>query len=72
MCNPAFSSTTNRITSSGYSFDSSGNTTADPSARTFTYDAENKQTQVVDSSTSTTLGTYYYDGDGKRVKKTSA
>jgi RHS repeat-associated protein len=70
MCNPSFGSTTNRITSSGYSFDSSGNTTADPASRSFVYDAENKQTSV--TSGGSTVGTYYYDGDGKRVKKTTS
>ena len=68
MCNPTFSSTTNRITSTGYSFDSVGNMTADPSGRTFTYDAENKQTEVDDAAPSV-LGQYSYDGDGKRVEK---
>jgi len=61
-----FSSSTNRITTSGYTFDAVGNTTADPSGKTFAYDAENKQTSV---SNGTTLGNYSYDGDGKRVKK---
>jgi RHS repeat-associated protein len=41
--------------------------TADPSSRTFVYDAENKQTGV--SDTSGTIGTYSYDGDGKRIAK---
>lgn len=67
MCNPTFSSTTNRITSSGYTFDNAGNTTADPASRTFVYDAENKQTSVSDPGG--TAGEYSYDGDGKRVKK---
>ena len=34
-----------------------------------TYDAENKQKSV--SGTGGTIGTYFYDGDGKRVKKVS-
>ncbi|MBV6496990.1 MAG: RHS repeat-associated core domain-containing protein [Acidobacteria bacterium ACB1] len=67
MCNPTFSSTTNRITSSGYTFDANGNTTADPSGQTFVYDAENKQVSAANGSG--TLGEYSYDGDGKRVKK---
>ena len=58
MCNPTFSSTTNRITSSGYTFDSSGNMKADPSARTFSYDAENKQVEVIESTV--TIGEYFY------------
>ena len=64
--NLSFDASTNKITTSGYTYDSVGNTTADPSGMTFTYDAENKQTQV---SNGGTLGAYLYDGDGKRVKK---
>jgi len=63
-----FGASNNRITTSGYTYDSAGNTTADPTGRSFVYDAENKQTSV---SNGGTLGTYFYDGDGKRVKKTS-
>lgn len=56
----------NRITTSGYSYDLAGNTIADGSGKTFTYDAENKQkTAVVNGYTNE----YFYDGDGKRVKK---
>ncbi len=44
--NLSFDASTNKITTSGYTYDSVGNTTADPSGMTFTYDAENKQTQV--------------------------
>jgi hypothetical protein len=51
----------------GYSYDSSGNTTADAEGRTFVYDAENTQAEVIESSVS--IGEYFYDGDGKRVKK---
>ena len=74
MCNPAFDPTNNRITSMGYSYDSSGNITRDAGDRKFTYDAENKQTKVESLSPGTntvtgTIGEYSYDGDGKRVKK---
>ncbi len=58
-----FSFSGNRITA--HSYDNAGNTIADGSGKTFTYDAENKQTAVNNSST----GQYFYDGDGKRVKK---
>ena len=62
------STTNNRFDSGqGYSYDSSGNTTADAEGRTFVYDAENKQVEVIESSV--TIGEYFYDGDGKRVKK---
>jgi YD repeat-containing protein len=66
--NPTISTTNNRFDSGqGYSYDSSGNTTADAEGRTFVYDAENKQVEVIESSV--TIGEYFYDGDGKRVKK---
>jgi RHS repeat-associated protein len=51
-----------------YLYDAAGNTTKDALGRTFIYDAENKQTEVKDSSNQS-VGTYFYDGDGKRVKK---
>ena len=67
MCNPSFDTSKNQINSAGYSFDNAGNTTADPSGQVFTYDGENKQVLVTNSSG--TVGQYWYDGDGKRVKK---
>ncbi len=66
--NPSVNTGNNRFnTGQDYSYDSSGNTTGDPHGRTFVYDAENKQISVSDSSG--TIGQYWYDGDGKRVKK---
>jgi len=72
--NPTVSTTDNRFTSGqGYSYDSAGNTTRDAESRRFTYDAENKQTKVqtldVNENPVSTIGEYFYDGDGKRVKK---
>ena len=67
VTNPTISPSNNRLSSSSWSYDSSGNATADPSGRAFIYDAENKQTAVSDGSG--TIGQYFYDGDGKRVKK---
>lgn len=64
--NPPANTANNRL--NGYSFDNAGNTTTDAQGKTFTYDAENKQTQVKNSQQQP-LGTYYYDGNGKRVKK---
>lgn len=56
----------NRLnTANGYSFDNAGNLTGDSQSRTFTYDAENKQTAVNSGAT----GQYWYDADGKRIKK---
>ena len=60
--NLSFSTTTNRITTSGYSYDSAGNLTND-TLHTYTFDAENKILKV-DNTTA-----YVYDGEGQRVKK---
>ncbi len=68
ITNPTISTTTNRITSSGWTYDSAGNTLTDAGGQSYTYDGENKQTQVKNSS-SVSLGQYWYDGDGKRIKK---
>jgi len=68
IVNPSVNTANNRLsTSDDYDFDSSGNTTEDAEGRTFVYDAENKQIEVIDNSVS--IGTYFYDGDGKRIKK---
>ena len=63
----AVSTTTNRITTSGYSYDASGNMTGD-GLNTLTYDGENR---TITSSGSLGSGTYTYDGNGLRVKKVS-
>ncbi|MET0754010.1 MAG: RHS repeat-associated core domain-containing protein [Pyrinomonadaceae bacterium] len=69
ILNPSINTSNNRLnTADNYGFDNSGNTTSDAQGRTFIYDGENKQTQVKDSL-SQTIGQYYYDGDGQRVKK---
>ncbi|MBK7706206.1 MAG: hypothetical protein IPJ30_10585 [Acidobacteria bacterium] len=78
--NPSISPNTNRInldqdgdSVNDYAIDNSGNTTRDALVRKFTYDAENKQTKVesIDSNGNVTgtIGEYFYDGDGRRVKK---
>ena len=68
LTNPTISTSNNRLTSTGWTYDSAGNTTGDPDGRTFIYDAENKQVEVKNSSNAS-IGTYIFDGDGKRVKK---
>ena len=75
MFNPSISASTNRINLdqdgdnvNDYAFDASGNTTNDAQLRKFTYDAENKQIEVKNSSDET-IGKYWYDADGRRVKK---
>ncbi|MGD9562270.1 MAG: hypothetical protein AB7F88_18850 [Pyrinomonadaceae bacterium] len=63
--NPSIELAKNRLI--GYAFDNAGNTAADADGQTFTYDAENKQVQV--NNAQGIVGQYFYDGDGKRVKK---
>jgi RHS repeat-associated protein len=57
------SSSTNRITTSGFTYDASGNLTSD-GTHSPSYDAEGHTTSIAGV-------TYYYDGDGKRVRKSS-
>lgn len=65
VCNPEVNVANNKLV--GYTFDNAGNTKVDGENQQFIYDAENKQTKV--QSGSTVIGEYFYDGDGKRVKK---
>ncbi len=65
VCNPQVDPATNKLV--GYVFDNAGNTKTDANGQTFIYDGENKQVQV--SNASGIVGQYFYDGDGKRVKK---
>ena len=58
----AFNTGSNRLFASGY--DTAGNQTSDAQSRTFEYDGENRQTKF-----NNTAGQYFYDGDGRRVKK---
>jgi len=58
----AFNSSTNRITTTGFSYDSAGNLTND-SIHAYTFDAENKISKVDNVSA------YVYDGEGQRVRK---
>jgi len=74
LTNPEILTSNNRIkgdqdgdTVNDYTFDSSGNTTLDAGGQTYVYDAENKMISA--SDVSETLGEYFYDGDGRRVKK---
>lgn len=66
VCNPQVDPVTNKLV--GYSFDSSGNTTVDAGNRQFTYNGDNQQTEVREAN-GNLVGRYFYDGDGKRVKK---
>lgn len=60
--NLTFSTSTNRITTSGHTYDSAGNLTND-TIHAYTFDAENK-IKTVDINTA-----YTYDGEGQRVRK---
>src|SRR5262249_13056429 len=59
-----FTGTNNRITASGYGYDSAGNLTTNPGVGTQTFNAEN---QLVSAAGVT----YTYDGDGKRIMKSN-
>ncbi|MBX7053424.1 MAG: hypothetical protein K1X36_00580 [Pyrinomonadaceae bacterium] len=69
---PAIDPNTNRFTSSIYQFDKNGNLTQDigqnNQTRTIVFNGDNKQTEVKDAN-GTTIARYYFDGEGKRVKK---
>ncbi|MFN8006849.1 MAG: RHS repeat-associated core domain-containing protein [Terriglobia bacterium] len=62
----SISTTNNRITTSGYSYDNNGNLTAMPGS-TMSYDIENRMTQITGS-----FGTenYKYGPDNNRIRKT--
>lgn len=64
--NPTASTSNNRL--NGTIYDAAGNVIEDAEGRQFKYDAENKQVEVENSS-SQIVGQYYFDGEGKRVKK---
>ena len=65
---PTIDTNTNRFdTSQGYTYDKVGNLIVDGDGRTFTFDGNNKQTYVYDGNK--TIGVYFYDGNGMRVKK---
>ncbi len=69
---PAIDPNTNRFTSSIYHFDKNGNldqdVTTNNQSRTTVFNGDNRQTEVKDAN-GTTIGRYYFDGEGKRVKK---
>src|ERR1051325_9783452 len=62
VANLAFSTSNNRITTAGFSYDANGNLTND-TIHPYTFDAEN-QIKTVDA-----VNAYTYDGEGQRVRK---
>jgi len=78
LTHPSIDVSTNRFNQNqGYVYDKNGNLTTDAQNRGFTFNGENKQTEVRDLTIPTSpgnpdvnvIGKYYYDGEGKRVKK---
>ena len=73
-CTPlglSFSSSTNQITTSGYSYDAAGNLLSD-NTHGYVYDLENRLTCVLGTDgtcTSASATNYYYDPQGNRVAK---
>lgn len=81
QCNPLINTSDNRIKRdqdndniNEYDFDPAGNLTLDAENKRFVYDAENRQTKFFrqTNQTQTPDATYYYDGEGRRVKKVVA
>lgn len=67
--NPTFDLTINRMAANqGYGYDMAGNLTSQP-GYSFSYDGENRLSSSTDTNAKTT--NYSYDGDGRRVKKTT-
>ena len=63
---------TNRfVTGQGFVYDLNGNLITDNQGRQFVFNGDNKQKEVRDAA-SNIVGQYFYDGDGRRVKKVSA
>ena len=66
---PTIDVNTNRFsTGQGYIYDLNGNLVEDTEGRQFTFNGDNKQTEVRDSQDNL-IGQYFYDGEGKRVKR---
>jgi RHS repeat-associated protein len=70
---PLVNPNTNRFTSAGFTYDKNGNITKDTDSATnqtrqFLFNGDNKQIEVKDAN-GNPIGKYYYDGEGKRVKK---
>jgi len=71
LTHPTIDANTNRFTAGqGYAFDKNGNLVTDPAdgGRSFVFNGDNKQKEVRGPSNEL-IGEYFYDGEGKRVKK---
>lgn len=66
---PTIDQANNRFTTGqGYVYDLNGNLIQDAEGRSFTFNGDDKQTEVRDAGNNI-VGQYYYDGSGARVKK---
>ena len=66
---PTVNAATNRFNSGqGYMYDKAGNVIRDADGKLFTFNGDNKQS-LVKNAQGQVIGSYFYDGDGKRVKK---
>lgn len=66
---PTVDINTNRFTTGqGYVYDFAGNIVQDNQGRQFTFNGDNKQVEVKNAQ-NVTIGQYFYDADGKRIKK---
>jgi YD repeat-containing protein len=72
--NPQFDPATNRIQAQAgeqYQYDAAGNLKRNKTGHTFDYDAENKQIKYDGGNPLTGGSIYLYDGNGRKVKKTT-
>ena len=75
VCNPTVSTVNNRFSSGqDYVYDADGDVTKDATGQRFDYDSENRQIAFYTSGNTINPpdATYFYDGNGQRVKKISA
>jgi RHS repeat-associated protein len=69
--NPIAQISDNRFKSAdNFEYDAAGNMIKDADGKRYTYDALGKQTHYRENN-NTPIGVYTYDGEGKRIKKTS-
>jgi RHS repeat-associated protein len=68
---PQVDPATNRFQANqGYSYDAAGNLTGDPQGRGFIFNGDNKQVEIRNAQ-GLVIGRYAYDGNGRRIKKTT-
>ncbi len=67
---PTIDANANRfvLTGTNFQYDLNGNLIRDAEGRQFTFNGDNKQTVVRDAANNP-IGQYFYDGEGKRIKK---